>query len=267
MLVVPSINIQRIISAIAGAVVIIAAAWYAGLPLLILLGIIVAFGLREMNAILDNMGLRPSAFLAQAGGLILLAGAYLYMDGYPGPTIAIVLFLHLFFILFLYPRYTLVDTAGTLFGTFYVGLLYYLYLIRSLEDGWVWLILLLACTWASDTCAFIVGKAFGKTPLAPNLSPNKTMEGSLGGILGSVLVAGILVLFYPHLPLLKILLLGLFIGIAAIIGDLLESALKRQAGIKDSGSLIPGHGGILDRFDSAMFTGPLVYYYVVILIL
>ena len=267
MTVIPSVNLQRVISAIAGALVIIIAAWYGGIPLLILLGIIIAFGLKEINAILYEMGLRPSVFLTYAGGLILLAGAYFCLEGYPGPAMLIILFLHLFAIIFLFPRYNINDMAGTLTGTLYVGLLSYLYMIRSLEEGWIWLILLLACTWANDTCAFLVGRAFGNKPLAPKISPNKTVEGSLGGILGSVVVAGAITLFYPALPLFKIMLLGLLLSIVAIFGDLLESALKRQAGIKDSGALIPGHGGILDRFDSTIFTAPLVYYYVVIFIL
>jgi phosphatidate cytidylyltransferase len=99
------------------------------------------------------------------------------------------------------------------------------------------------------------------------LSPKKTLEGLIGGICGTIGVAYVFALIYPFLPLVKMLILGLLVGAAAFVGDLMESAFKRQAGVKDAGSLIPGHGGILDRFDSALFTAPLVYYYVLLLII
>lgn len=258
---------QRIISALVGASLIILAVWHAGPPLLLFTGIIVFLGLREMTEILSRLGIKPSFWLAQAGGLILLGGAFLYQGGYPGPTITIILFLNLIAIVTFYPRYSLLDIAGTLMGTLYVGLFCYFYLIRTLPDGWIWLIFMLSCTWASDIFAFVVGKAFGRKHLAPVISPKKTLEGSAGGLLGSVATAYLFALIYPFLPLSKLLFLGFVLGIAAGVGDLLESAFKRQAGVKDSSSLIPGHGGILDRFDSALFTAPLVYYYVLLFII
>ncbi|MCL6561251.1 MAG: phosphatidate cytidylyltransferase, partial [Firmicutes bacterium] len=200
-------------------------------------------------------------------GLILIGGAYLYNDGYPGPTITIILFIHLIATVALYPRYSLLDGAGTLMGTLYVGLLSYIYLIRTLPHGWIWLIFMLVGTWASDTTAYFVGKAFGRRRLAPVLSPKKTLEGAIGGVLGSVLTGYLFALIYPFLPISKMFILGLLLGAAAEVGDLLESAFKRQAGMKDSSALIPGHGGILDRFDSALFTAPLVYYFVLLLII
>lgn len=258
---------QRVLSALAGIPLIILAVWYGGLPLLALTGIIVLLGLREMTEMLERLGLKPSVWLAMAGGLILIGGAYLYKDGYPGPTITIIMFMHLLATVVLYPRYTLLDGAGTLMGTLYVGLLSYFYLLRTLPDGWIWLIFMLAGTWASDTAAYFVGRALGRRRIAPVLSPKKTLEGALGGLLGSVLVGWLFAYIYPFLPLPQMLLLGLLVGAAAEVGDLLESAFKRQAGIKDSSKLIPGHGGILDRFDSALFTAPLVYYFVLLFII
>ncbi|BAF59439.1 MAG: phosphatidate cytidylyltransferase [Pelotomaculum sp.] len=258
---------QRVISALAGIPLIILAVWHGGIPLLLLTGLIVLLGLREMMEVMARLGLKPSLLLAAAGGVILLAGAYLYNDGYPGPTITIILFLHLIAAVAFYPRYTLLDGAGTLMGTLYVGLLSYLYLLRTLPDGWIWLVFMLAGTWASDTAAYFTGMAFGKRRIAPVLSPKKTLEGAIGGLLGSFLAGCLFVSVYPFLPPAKILLLSLMVGMAAEVGDLLESAFKRQAGIKDSSKLIPGHGGILDRFDSALFTAPLVYYYVMLFII
>jgi phosphatidate cytidylyltransferase len=250
-----------------GGPLIVLAVWHGGIPLLLLTGLIVALGLREMTEILAKLGLKPQLWLAVAGGLILVGGAYLYKYGYPGPTITIILFMHLIATVALYPRYTLMDSAGTLMGTLYVGLLSYLYLLRTLQDDWKWLIFMIAGTWASDITAYFVGRAFGRRRIAPVLSPKKTLEGALGGMLGSVLISYLFVLYYPGFPMPKILLLGLLLGVAAGVGDLLESAFKRQAGVKDSSALIPGHGGILDRFDSAMFTAPLVYYYVLLFII
>jgi len=235
--------------------------------LLLLTGILVILGLREITSMLARLGLNPSLGLALAGGVILVGGAYLYQDGYPGPTITIILFLHLLAAVTFYPRYTLLDGAGTLMGTLYMGLLSYFYLLRTLPHGWIWLVFTLACTWATDTTAYFVGRALGKRRIAPILSPKKTLEGALGGLAGSISAAWLFSLIYPFLSPVKILVLGFLLGIAAEVGDLLESAFKRQVGVKDSSSLIPGHGGVLDRFDSALFTAPLAYYYVLLFIL
>jgi len=253
---------KRVVSALVGIPLIVLAVWHGGIPLLFLTGLIIVLGSKEMMELLARLGLKPSLWLALIGGFILTGGAYLYNNGYPGPTITIVLFLHLTSTVLFYPVYSLQDAAGTLIGTLYLGLLNYCYLLRTLPDGWIWLIFMLAGTWAGDTAAYFVGKTFGKIKIAPVLSPKKTLEGTIGGILGSLLVGYLFVLLYSFLDPLKMLVLGLLLGMTAGLGDLLESSFKRQAGVKDSSKLIPGHGGILDRFDSAMFTAPLVYYFV-----
>ena len=122
------------------------------------------------------------------------------------------------------------------------------------------------CIWAADIGAYIFGKFFGKTRLS-DISPKKTVEGAVFGITASVAVA-LAGAYYLHFPkfLFTGVALGLLIGIASLLGDLTESMLKRDAGVKDSGQLIPGHGGILDRTDSYIFTAPLVYYFVTLLL-
>ncbi|MCL6638941.1 MAG: phosphatidate cytidylyltransferase [Firmicutes bacterium] len=259
--------LYRVLSALAGIPLIVLAVWHGGLPLITLTGLIILLGMREMTDMLVRLNSKPSLWLGCAGGLILTGGAYLYNDGYPGPTITIILFLHLIAAVAFYPGYSLLDAAGTLMGTLYVGLLIYLYLLRTLPDGWIWLIFMLAATWAADTLAYFVGRAFGRRRIAPVLSPKKTLEGFIGGVCGSVSVGCVFGLIYPFLSMPKMLVLGFLVGLAAFVGDLLESAFKRQAGVKDAGTLIPGHGGILDRFDSALFTAPLVYYYVLLIII
>lgn len=114
--------------------------------------------------------------------------------------------------------------------------------------------------WANDTGAYLIGSMWGKRKLAPDISPHKTVGGAIGGLLVTLLVAGLLrLLLLPEMSWLVILLMGIVVAVFGTIGDLFESGLKRQAGVKDSGSLIPGHGGILDRIDSLLFAVPAVY--------
>jgi phosphatidate cytidylyltransferase len=119
-----------------------------------------------------------------------------------------------------------------------------------------------SCIWAADIGAYVMGKSFGKTRLS-NISPKKTVEGAIAGLIGSIIVAeiGAWYLKWPYCYLTG-MILGILIGIVSLLGDLTESMMKRDAGVKDSGKLIPGHGGILDRTDSYVFTAPLVYYFV-----
>ncbi len=121
----------------------------------------------------------------------------------------------------------------------------------------------LAITWAADTTAYFVGRAMGKHPLAPHISPKKTWEGSIGGIVGSLLI-GYAASFFLTIPLVHLLAMAFLGNVAGQMGDLLESAYKRSAGVKDSGSLLPGHGGVLDRIDALILCVPVVWYYMIL---
>lgn len=258
---------QRVLSALVGIPLIIAAVWIGNIPLLFMTAIIMIIGLSEITVMLGCLNLHPPMWLSGIGSLILLGSAYLYKDVGLGGAITLVIALVLVVSVLFYPKYTPLDGAGALLATLYIGLFIYFYLLRSLPEGWIWLVFMLVTTWASDTTAYFIGKRWGKRQLAPTLSPGKTLEGGIGGLLGSVALAGGFAFVYSFLPLAHLLLLGLMVGIAGQVGDLVESAFKRQAGVKDSGRLIPGHGGVLDRFDSMLFTAPLVYYYVLLFIL
>lgn len=153
----------------------------------------------------------------------------------------------------------------TLAVSFYAaGFVYYAPLLRNLEQGREWIFFMLAVVFATDTCAYFVGRAIGKTPLAPSISPNKTSEGAIAGMAGAIFACLIAnTLLGLNAIIWQALLLGVIIGALAQSGDLVESALKRKAGVKDSGFLIPGHGGILDRMDSIMLGVPATYYFVI----
>ena len=150
-------------------------------------------------------------------------------------------------------------------STMYVGgLLSYALLVRGLEQGMEWMLFLLLVVFATDTSAYFVGRAIGRTPLAPSVSPNKTREGAAAGLVGAVVVSVVAVnLLRLDAVIWEALALGVIVGTLAQLGDLVESRLKRKAGVKDSGMLMPGHGGILDRIDSIVFTLPAVYYFII----
>ena len=156
------------------------------------------------------------------------------------------------------------DSAVTLFGVLYLGLtLSTLSMTRLLPQG-EWLIFfLLLVTWASDTGAYYVGTLYGRHRLAPTISPKKTVEGLVGGLIGAIIVAyAARWWFLPELSSLDCLILATLLTITGLWGDLTESAMKRSVGMKDSGGILPGHGGMLDRLDSLLFTAPVFYYYV-----
>jgi phosphatidate cytidylyltransferase len=160
----------------------------------------------------------------------------------------------------------LMDPAIAAFGPLYVGLcLGHLLPVRAMPEGEFLIFALFLITWAGDTGAYYAGTSLGRHKLAPAISPNKTIEGLAGGLVAAVLAASLAqVWFLPSLTNGDCVALGGLLTTAGLLGDLAESAMKRGAGVKDSGSLIPGHGGMLDRLDSLLFTAPAFYYYVLL---
>ena len=199
--------------------------------------------------------------------LVGYLGAVLYyiamkadFGNYGTMAIIISMILILFVYVFGYPKYRAEQVMAAFFGMVYVAvMLSFIYLTRNLPDGkfLVWLIFL--CSWGCDTCAYCVGMLIGKHKMAPVLSPKKSVEGGIGGVVG----AGLLGVIYAAAIQGPMVEYAVICGIGALIsmvGDLAASAIKRNQGIKDYGKLIPGHGGILDRFDSVIFTAPVIYY-------
>lgn len=156
--------------------------------------------------------------------------------------------------------FTFDDSGFILMAVFYVGLGFY-YLIETRDAGLNYIFFVLFIIWATDTGAYFFGRAWGKRKLWPTISPNKTVEGAVGGILIASVVGAVFQLVYPfgH-SMLTIIGVTVFISAAGQVGDLVESAFKRYYGVKDSGRILPGHGGILDRLDSLIFVLPLIHF-------
>ena len=162
---------------------------------------------------------------------------------------------------------SLKEAAITMSGLLYIGLtLSYLVTIRLLPQGEWLLFFLLLVTWAGDTGAYYVGTLCGQHAIAPRISPKKTIEGLVGGLLGALMIAYLARWwFLSDFSGVDCIVLAILLTLAGLWGDLAESAVKRSVGVKDSGGLLPGHGGMLDRLDSLLFAGPAFYYYVTLI--
>jgi len=159
------------------------------------------------------------------------------------------------------------DLSKTLMGIFYVAFLFSFWpKIRALPQGVYWIFLVFLIPWLSDTAAYFIGRAYGKRKLTPAISPNKTQEGALAGVIVSIIGLFIYRAFlFKELGVMDCLLIGVGGSVISQLGDLFESFIKRAMDVKDSGVIIPGHGGIMDRFDSVLFCGPFVYFYALLL--
>lgn len=156
------------------------------------------------------------------------------------------------------------SSAVAVLATTYVGLLggSLIRLRHDFPEGWKLIFFLLLVVWLGDSGAYYFGKALGKHKLSPVISPKKTVEGMFGGTLVSIVAAVVIhFTFFPNFPLIHAIIAGVILSFCGVVGDLAESMWKRSAAVKDSGSMLPGHGGFLDRFDSILFTAPILYCY------
>ena len=260
---------KRIATGVLGGALLIATLIYGGRLGSALLAVLFSFGmLYEFIEINFHLPDKTEKKILLLGLTWLVSFANFWM-----PRTEYVLLLFLFFILFTYFLFTAEKHEGpaltlhfqelmfSLFGCLYLTFLpLYLVLIRDSANGLRWVLLFFLLNWAGDTAAYFVGIRYGKKKLYPKISPKKTVVGSLGG-LGSGIVLTLLYkfLFFRGIPWLAILIIPLVVGCSSQLGDLCESFLKRAFGRKDSGTILPGHGGFLDRFDGVVFSLPLMY--------
>ena len=233
----------------------------------LLVSAVVGLGTLELTGALQTRGFRPAAVLALVASLGMPVAAREYgASAYPIFFGLVILFSMLWFLWEVTPGRPLVGVATTVFSFAYVGGLGgFGGLILAARDGVGIIIGSVACVVAYDVVGFFVGSQFGKSPIAPRVSPNKTFEGTVAGMVAAVVVGWLIVGggigsgLAPWSPG-RGAVLGLFLAAGAFLGDLCESMLKRDLGIKDFGSLLPGHGGVLDRFDALLFCLPITYY-------
>ncbi len=238
----------------------------------LLVDIILVTGVLEFYGLLRNKGFRPVRAVGVACVLILSWYAYFRAGVYSNFLLALaLLFLMTFELLRGSVEEAVVRIASTIFGVLYVGWLgSHFILLRELprlagldyEMGARFVFLAFLLTWSCDTGAYAIGRLFGRHSLFPSVSPKKSREGALGGILFAVIAGWVAqVTFADYLTLPMAVGLAVVAAVAGITGDLVESLMKRDSQLKDSGSFIPGHGGTLDRFDSLFFSIPLIYYF------
>lgn len=232
---------------------------FGGIPLYIGEAIIVAIALHEFYKAFEEKNIKPLYYIGYIFSIYLLIKNYFELSiSYTCIVIFILFLMSIIPILTL--RKNIMDIIVTFFGIFYVAFLidFIILTMDNFARGkiYVWLIFIIA--FITDTCAYFAGYAFGKHKLIPKVSPKKTIEGSIGGILGSTLIC-LAFGYYFNIDLRMIGILGFLGSIIAQVGDLFASSIKRYVGIKDYGKLIPGHGGILDRFDSVILVAPFVY--------
>lgn len=261
----------RLLTAAFGAPAAIVCSLVGGIPFLLAINLVIGVGLFEFYRMMEAKGIRPYKTVGVVAGLVV--SWYVYFQGGFYSSLFLTLVLIVIMVLELFRRdgeFAVFHIASTIFGVFYVAWLgSHIILLRQLgqnlpgEDlGGMFVILAFALAWGTDTGAYFVGNAIGKRKLLPRVSPGKTLEGALGGGLLCLIAAFIAKLtFAPFLSTVDALVLGVASSAMATLGDLVESLMKRDVKIKDTSRALPGHGGMLDRFDSVLFVAPLVYYY------
>ncbi|MCK5710762.1 MAG: phosphatidate cytidylyltransferase [Deltaproteobacteria bacterium] len=276
-------SIQRLLTAAVAIPILYIIFLIGGLLYLLFFLILILVGQIEYQKLLESKNLPNEKILGIVSSLLMGVSAYL---GYYYFTFCFTALILLILVLDLRKgdfSQTVTNIGATLFGVIYLGwLLSHAILLRNIGQneniraysennqglgdlGFFLVVFAVACTFLNDTGAYYTGTLIGKHKLAPKISPGKTIEGTVGGIVVCI-IAGLIVNFLFGYPLSSdwTIAFALLVGIAAILGDLVESSIKRGAGIKDSGDIVPEHGGVLDRFDSLIFVFPASYYFILV---
>ncbi|RNC63083.1 MAG: Phosphatidate cytidylyltransferase [Candidatus Dichloromethanomonas elyunquensis] len=256
---------KRILSALIGAPLLLFLTWLGGMYLALTVTVLALLGLREFLEIGRKANLISRSKLIVIFCILWLG---MFLLGYHTwlLPLGLIWFVLIFGVFALnYPDIPFAQASyGFLAFVYPVALFMYLYFLRELPQGQTWCFYVFTIVWATDTGAFFLGTVFGKRRLVPRVSPKKSVEGAMGGLLTAVILGFIFWAVAKQGNLAAVLVLSIVTSVVSQIGDLFESALKRSADIKDSGSVIPGHGGVLDRFDGFLFVLPVVYFALVL---
>ncbi len=274
---------QRVLTAVVGVPALYFVFYLGGIPFLVFILAVIFIGGIEFSRLLRTKGVYSAGGLGLISSLVLAAAAYF---GYFYLGIFFTISIIAVFILQLRNRElsgSLMEMGATLFEIVYLGwFLSHAVLLRNIgynsnvkayaeavqglkDAGFFYIFFVVSCVFLNDTGAYFAGRWKGKRKLIPRVSPGKTVEGTIGGIVSSIITAEVAnLIFKSPLEYYWAFVFGFVIGVIGVLGDLVESIIKRSAGIKDSGGILPGHGGILDRFDSLIFAFPVFYYFVVV---
>ncbi|KRT65651.1 MAG: CDP-diglyceride synthetase [Candidatus Dadabacteria bacterium CSP1-2] len=274
---------QRVLTAVVGVPLLYFIFYLGGIPFLIFILLVILFGNIELFKLLEAKGIQTERELGIAFSLALGIAAYF---GYFYFAVVFSFAVIIIFLLALRRQdlsNAIIALSTGLFAIIYIGwFLSHAILLRNIDHnsnlktyvetvqghsdiGFFYIFLVVSCTFLNDTGAYFIGRWKGKRKLIPHVSPGKTLEGTIGGIISSAIAAIVgNLIFKSPIEYHWVVLFGLVIGIVAVLGDLTESLIKRSAEAKDSGGILPGHGGILDRFDSLIFTFPVSYYMVLL---
>jgi len=264
----------RVISALVGLALLIVVLYLGSITLGIVVSLIATIGLYEFYSSVSKVkNIRPIKLVGYLSILPLLilslqeTGWFdIDINKITGISIFLIIFLSMATIVLVHKKYNIIDACITAFGVAYVPfLMSFLILIRNLDFGFIYICVVFIGAWGTDTMAYTFGRLFGKRKIIPEISPKKTLAGAIGGILGCIAlmtVFGFIIQAYFGLKIsfTALALLGLICGVVSQIGDWSASAIKRYVNVKDFGNIMPGHGGVLDRFDSILFVAPAVYF-------
>lgn len=268
----------RVISAAAAIVLLAVIVYLGGVAIGIAVSILAFIGIHEFYKALSKGGYKPVYALGYISCLPLVYAALSgmlpvrFLLGSQDVALAAAVFvfalLVVLFCLVMFSdgKYGIKDAAVTLFGIVYVAFpLSFVILTRHMDYGYLYMWMIFIGAWATDTFAFFTGVTIGKTKIVPKISPKKSLEGCIGGVIGCVAVMAAFGAYFKNVlgvPVIHFALIGLICGVISQLGDWSASVVKRSVGIKDYGNIMPGHGGVLDRVDSILFTAPAVYFYI-----
>ncbi len=275
----------RIVSAVIGLILLVALISFGNVALGVGILVLSVMGINELYNAVNKAGYKPIRILGYISCVPILFISFngefnrmnSYLDlfksiSYVSIGIYGIILILFSLMIFMHDRYNLNDISLTVFGILYIPFLFsFVVLTRNLEDGLLFIWLIFIGAFATDTFAYFTGLLFGRHKLLPAISPKKTVEGAIGGVLGCILITflyGLFVIRYvDNMPIHHFVIIGVLNGIISQIGDWAASSIKRYVNVKDYGKIMPGHGGVLDRFDSILFIAPVVYFYISFIVL